>query len=178
MNMNEYKDNLIVSTIERIIRSAQWYHLIIEGNPSEKWFILRNAHLAPYFTCDSCDIMVRIEPDDRIAIFFPDYVGIDTSKESCVCQFFLYRDAIQGWRRVCTGLTIYSLGPLDQNIAVLLQFVQNPMLCGLQGCDAQIFYIKMLRDLEGELLNCEEDDFKYEPDIEQHENVEKNKTDD
>jgi len=158
-------------------KNASRYHLTIEGNSTEKCFILRNVRLAPYFTCDSCDIMVRIESDDRIAIFFPNYVGIDSSKEPCVCQFFLYGDASQSWRQVCTSLTMYSLGPLVQNVAVLLQFVQNPMLCGLEGCDGRIAYEKLLGDLGYECPNGEED-FEYEPDIEQHEDVEKNQMDD
>ena len=166
--MNEYEDDLTVSTIECIIRNSPRYDLTIEGNTSEKWFILRNVRLAPCFSSNSCDIMVRIEPDDRIAIFFPDFVGIDSSKEPCVCSFFLFGHSSQGWRQVCTSLTMYSLGPLMQNVAVLLQFVQNPMLCGLEGCDGKIACEKLLGDLEDDWPDGEED-FEYEPDIEQDE---------
>ena len=73
---------------------------------------------------------------------------------------------------------MYSLGPLVQNVAILLQFVQNPMLCGLEGCDGQIAGQKMLGDLGYECPDGEEEDFEYEPDIEQHEAGEKNQMDD
>ena len=63
---------------------------------------------------------------------------------------------------------MYSLGPLMQNVAVLLQFVQNPMLCGLEGCDGRIAYQKLSGDLGYECPEGEEEDFESYPDTEQY----------
>ena len=51
-------------------------------------------------------------------------------------------------------------------------FVQNPMLCGIEGCEAESDYVEILRDSADDPQENEED-FLYEPDIEQHEDEEK-----
>ncbi|MFC1781203.1 hypothetical protein ACFLZ8_02965 [Planctomycetota bacterium] len=143
--MGKCEDNLLVSTIERIIRNAPNYHLLIEGNPSEKWFIVRNVHLATYFSSDSCDIMVRFGKDRHMNIYFPYYIGIDSSIEPNICSLFL-ADAKGDWRCVCPRITDYVFDACFVNVPILLQFVQNPMLCGIQGCDEQVAYEKMKAD--------------------------------
>jgi len=171
--MKENEDDLIAFIIECIIRNAPNYHLLIEGNPSEKWFILHNAHLAPYFSSDSCDIMVRFGKDRRMAIYFPYYIEIDSSKEPFACSLFL-ADATRNWSRVCPRLTDYVFDVRFENIPMLLQFVQNPLLCGIHGCDEQVAYEKLQGDLGYERTGGKEEDFECEPDIEQHEKNEKN----
>ena len=45
----EYEEDMVENAIRRIIRNAPWHHVKIEGNPSERWFVLRDAHLARVF---------------------------------------------------------------------------------------------------------------------------------
>jgi len=124
----------------------------VVGRIIQKWFILRNAHLAPYFSTDSCDITFKFDEDQRIAIFFPEHIGTDSSAEPCVCSlFFEENTAMPGWRQVCPHLTERVYDVCFEYIPVLIQFVQNPILCGLHGCDQQVTFGKLWADFGYEL---------------------------
>jgi hypothetical protein len=53
-------------------------------------------------------------------------------------------------------------------IPVLMQFVQNPVLCGIDGCDCKVCYFKQMSDLCWELPWETTEDFDYEDDVEKH----------
>ena len=144
----------IESIIGRIIRNAPEFHVQIESNPSEKWFVLHNAHLAPCYSSATCDIMVRFKPDNRMSIFVPKHIGLNLMIEPCMCPLFLSKNLfMHGWRQVCPNLTEGISGLFFENIAVLLQFIQNPTLCGIHGCDERVAYEKLVADFEYELLS-------------------------
>lgn len=166
----EYEEDMVEDAIRRIIRHAPGYHVKIEGNPSEKWFVLRDAHLASVFSHSTADIMVRFEPDRRMTIFFPDYIKRNVDIEPCVCRLFLDKKlSIQGWQQVCPYLTEQVVEACLENITVLLQFIQNPILCGIHGCDQRVAYEKLLAEFAYELPRDEiEEDFEYEDDTEKH----------
>lgn len=148
----EENDHLIEIVIEIMLRNAPAFHVKIEGSPSEKWFILREAHLAPCFSHTTADIMVNFDVNRNITMFFPEHMRIDFSWEPCVCSRFLSDNVpMPGWRQVCPRLTKHLTAALFENIAVLLQFVQNPILCGIHGCDERVAYEKWLADSEYEL---------------------------
>jgi hypothetical protein len=78
-------------------------------------------------------------------IYFPYYIGIDSSIEPNACSLFL-SDATRDWRRVCPRITDHVFDACFVNVPILLKFVQNPMLCGIHGCDEQVAYEKMRGD--------------------------------
>jgi hypothetical protein len=75
---------------------------------------------------------------------------------------------IRSWRQVCPYLTKEVLETNIENIAVLLQFIQNPILCGIYGCDQRVAYEKMMADFEYEFPEDVKGNFKYEDDMEEH----------
>ena len=169
-NIHMSEHNLIGFVIGCIIRNAPAYHLKIDGDPLQKWFILRDAHLAHYFSTDSCDIMFKFEADRRVAIFFPEHIGIDFSAEPCVCSlFFEENTTMPGWRQVCPHLTEMVYDVCFEYIPVLIQFVQNPVLCGIHGCDWRVCYFKQMSELCWEIpVDETEEDFECEDNIEKH----------
>jgi len=165
----EYEEDMVEDAIRRIIRNAPWHHVKIEGNPSEKWFVLRDAHLAPCFSISTGDILVRCEPDQQMTILIPDHIRLNFRIESCMCPLFLGKNVFEGWQQVCPYLTEQVVEACLENIAVLLQFVQNPILCGIHGCDRRVAYETLLADFESEFPGNEKENFKYENDIEEYE---------
>jgi hypothetical protein len=163
------EDNLIEFVIGNIIKNAPGYNLKIEGNPSAKWFILRDAHLASYFSSATCEILVRFEVDRRMVILFPEHISTDYKNEPRVCSLFLGKEEyMPGWRQVCPYLIKDIYEACFENIAVFLQFVQNPILCGIHNCDQQVAYEKLWAENEYEWPGDKKEDFKYEDDIEEH----------
>ena len=148
--MNEY--NLIEFVTGLIIRNAPAYNLKIDGDPAQRYFILRDAHLSPYFSTDRCDILFKFEKDQRLAIFFPEHITINFETCPQVCSLFLEKNThMQGWRQVCPRLTEMVYDVCFEYIPVLMQFVQNPALCGIHGCDWRVAYEKLMADFEYEL---------------------------
>lgn len=146
------EDDLVESVIGRIIKNAPAYNLKIEGNPSTKWFMLRDAHLAPFFSSATCNILVRFEVDLRITILFPEHIRINFEIEPSMCSLFLTKNEyMPGWKQVCPYLIKDVHETNFESIAALLQFVQNPALCGIHGCDIRVADEKLMADFEYEL---------------------------
>ena len=147
----EYDNEKIRNFINRILKNASAYNLDIEGDLWGKWFIIRDANLASFFSEHTTKIMVKFETDNKIVILFPESVTIDFSVKPYICPLFLSKHTyIKNWRQVCPCLTEQVLKPNIENIAVLLQFIQNPILCGIHGCDWQVAYEKLWADFEYE----------------------------
>jgi hypothetical protein len=162
--MEEYR--LIEFVIGIIIQNAPAYHLKIDGDPSKKYFILRDAHLAPYFSTNSCDILFKFGTDGRLAIFFPEHITISFEVCPHVCPLFFEEDTcVQGWQRVCPHLTEMVHDIRFEYIPVLMQFVQNPALCGIDGCDWRVCYLKQMGDFCWELPWENKEKFEYEQNI-------------
>jgi hypothetical protein len=161
------KNDDIAFFISRIIANAADFHVRIEGDPNNKWFVLKDAPLAPLFSTTKCDIMVKVDTAGKVAVLVPEHIKINFHIEPCICPLFLTEHTyIQGWRRVCPCLTERSLEPNFENIEVILQFVQNPILCGIHGCDLRVCYFKQMGDLCWELPWETKEDFDYEDDVE------------
>ena len=98
-----------------------------------------------------------------MTILIPDHIKLNFRIESCMCPLFLGKNVFEGWQQVCPYLTEQVVEACLENIAVLLQFVQNPILCGIHGCDRYVAYETLLADFDYESpMNEIEEDFEYE----------------
>lgn len=144
------KDEQILEwTIQNIINNANWYNLKIEGDPSCNRFIIRDAHLSSDFSIAKADIMFDFDNQGNLKILFPEQVHIKHESVHSICPCFLREspDTI-GWQKVCPHIAELSYGFLYVGIPVVLRFVQNPLLCGIQGCDSRMAYNKFLMNKE------------------------------
>lgn len=147
----KYDEEQIRAFIKRIMRNCPAYNLNIEGDSWGKWLIIRNICLASLFSERIVEIMVKFETDNKIVFLVPESVKINFSVKPYICPLFLSKHTyIKNWRQVCPCLTEQVLERNIENIAVLLQFVQNPILCGIYGCDQQVAYEKLWADFEYE----------------------------
>ena len=86
-----------------------------------------------------------------VAVIVPESVRLNFRSGTNLCLLFLTEHTyMKNWRRVCPYLTEQVIGPNIENIGVLLQFIQNPGLCGIHGCDHRVAYEKLWADLEYE----------------------------
>ena len=96
--------------------------------------------------------MVKFETNNKIVILVPESIKINFGAKPYICPLFLSKHTyIKSWWQVCPCLTEQVLEPNIENIAMLLQFVKNPILCGIHGCDQRVAYEKLWADFDYEL---------------------------
>lgn len=164
------KFDLLKYAIESLIDNASLYNLKIDGVPSQNWFVIRDVRLAPVFSSNKCDIMFTYGVDGRVKILFPEHIQMNFEAYPSVCPCFLgSTQDVKGWQEVCPYIAQLSHGFLYVGIPAVLQFITNPILCGIQGCDARYSYEKLWADFDYEWPSDEKEDFKYEIDTDDKE---------
>ena len=142
-----YNDDEIRICIEKIIRNAPDFNLDIEVDSYGKWFLIHNMPLSSAFSESCTEIIVKFENNNNAVVLVPASLKINHKAVCNICPLVLTEHVyLPTWRQVCPFLVSRTLETCLENIAVILEFVTNPTLCGMQGCDQRSSYERALAD--------------------------------
>lgn len=122
------------NAIADLLSRVEHKNLRIEGNPQNRWFLIRHAKLGSVFNRPVAHVMVKFLGDSGDpVIFVPEKIQINNGAQVCP-NFLAATPCLKAWKTLCPHMFQDVGDDLLQFIACLCGFLANPDLCGCMGC--------------------------------------------